>query len=320
VNKETAVKSGKYKLSGPYTHSNLAVFLIHGEDELKNKNFLTLQEAIQQKKVIVHETQQVNELSIENVSANEEVFVQAGDIVKGGQQDRVIGYDLIVSAKSGRVPLASFCVEAGRWSGRGEESARTFAAGAAPAPTKGLKLAIRQGKDQHAVWENVARAQGKLGENVGLKSLRSAVSPSSLELTLETKELQQALDGYIKTLQPITEAKSDVIGFAFAVNGKVNGADIYVSHALFQKLWPMLLKGSAMEAFSEFKKDQEFDPAPAQAVAAFLTDAEKGKAAEKEVTKRVKLIQRENPNSILFESRDAQQKSAAPVRKSYLAK
>ena len=35
--------------------------------------------------VIVHETSDVNELSIENVSASEEVFVHAGDIVKGGR-------------------------------------------------------------------------------------------------------------------------------------------------------------------------------------------------------------------------------------------
>src|SRR5258708_4910382 len=77
---------GAFKLSGPYTHDNLSIFLIHGEDQLKDKVFLTLQEALAQKKVVVHETKNVNELAIENVSASEEVFVQAGDIVKGGQQ------------------------------------------------------------------------------------------------------------------------------------------------------------------------------------------------------------------------------------------
>ena len=28
-----------YKLSGPYTHNNLAVFLIHGKDKLAGKTF-----------------------------------------------------------------------------------------------------------------------------------------------------------------------------------------------------------------------------------------------------------------------------------------
>ncbi len=80
------IEATAHRISGPFTHENLTVFLIHGEDRIKNKDFLTLQEALKKKKVVVHETQQVNELAIENVSKTEEVFVQAGDIVKGGQQ------------------------------------------------------------------------------------------------------------------------------------------------------------------------------------------------------------------------------------------
>src|SRR5438128_1660607 len=71
-----------YKLSGPYTHKNLTVFLIHGNDKSSGKIPLTLQEAMASQKVKVIETSNVNELAIENVS-DEEVFVQSGDIVKG---------------------------------------------------------------------------------------------------------------------------------------------------------------------------------------------------------------------------------------------
>src|SRR5207237_1776257 len=77
------------KLSGPYTHGNLAVFLIHGPDKLKNREFLTLEEGIAKKVVIVHETSNVNELAIEN-TGDTDVYVQSGDIVKGGKQDRTI--------------------------------------------------------------------------------------------------------------------------------------------------------------------------------------------------------------------------------------
>jgi hypothetical protein len=118
-----------YTVSGPYTHRNLTVFLIHGAAQAafgQGKTPLTLQEAMERKKVIVHETQDVNELAIENVS-DEEVYVQSGDIVKGGQQDRTLAYDLLVPPKSGRLPLAAFCGEQGRWSQRGGESGRTRA-------------------------------------------------------------------------------------------------------------------------------------------------------------------------------------------------
>src|SRR5438445_44574 len=100
-----------YELSGPYVYENLTIFLIHGTDELTGKLFVPLQEAMERKLVIVHETSEVNELTIENVSQTEEVFVQAGDIVKGGQQDRVLAVDLIIPAHSGKMPIAAFCVE-----------------------------------------------------------------------------------------------------------------------------------------------------------------------------------------------------------------
>src|SRR5437899_3477124 len=74
-----------YKFSGPFEHENLTIFLIHGEDQFKDKSFLTLDEALEQKKFVIHETQSVNQLSMENLS-DKEVLILAGDILKGGQQ------------------------------------------------------------------------------------------------------------------------------------------------------------------------------------------------------------------------------------------
>src|SRR5256714_15564784 len=119
------IQAGDYRLSGPYTHKNLTIFLVHGKNLVSGKSFLTLQEALEQKKVVVYETKDVNELSIENLS-NEDVYVQSGEIVKGGQQDRMLAVDLIVPPKSGKMPIEAFCVEHGRWSGRGNGPAAGF--------------------------------------------------------------------------------------------------------------------------------------------------------------------------------------------------
>src|SRR5947208_6122853 len=89
------------KLSGPYTHGNLTVFLIHGADRMKGREFLTLSEAMEKKVVIVHETSNVNELAIENVGSTD-VYVQSGDIVKGGKQDRTIAMYCIATAYTGK--------------------------------------------------------------------------------------------------------------------------------------------------------------------------------------------------------------------------
>src|SRR5204862_1450113 len=100
-------QNDEYRLEGQSTHGNLSVFLVHGKHKIKGQTFITLQEALVQRKVIVRETREVNELSIENLSS-EEVYVQSGDIVKGGQQDRTLVTDLILPPHSGKIPIDAF--------------------------------------------------------------------------------------------------------------------------------------------------------------------------------------------------------------------
>jgi hypothetical protein len=254
---------------------------------------------------------------VENVSASDEVFLQSGDIVKGGQQDRVLRHDLIVSAKSGKIPLEVFCVEAGRWTSRGREDVRQFNASTDQLNSNLAKIAVRKQGNQQGVWEAVTVTQSGLESNL-LSSMQDARSATSLQLTLENKQLAQAVEAYLKTLSPIVGDNQDAIGYAFAINGKVYSADVYASGSLFRKLWPKLIKASAVEAVAELKKGEKYEPVAVAAVQAFLQDAEQGKASTKVVDKRIEEIQRETAQNLLYESRD--KPSAAALHRSYIAK
>lgn len=291
-----------YKLEGPFTQGNLTVFLIRGKDRIKGRTFITLQEALVQKKVIVRETRSVNELSIENISGDE-VYVQAGDIVKGGAQDRMLGVDLILPARSGKIPIASFCVESGRWSKRGNEEVSAFGSSAHVVAGRDLKLAAKSDGSQSEVWKQVAVAQDKLSVNVGT-SVNGAASPTSLQLTLENKEVQMSTDSYIKSLSHIVNTRPDVIGYVFAINGKINSADVYASNQLFRKLWPKLLKASAIEAVAELRRGEKFEAPPAEAIRGFLDESPKGAEKQKAVSSRVQMITRESKDNVFFETRD----------------
>ena len=301
------IQAGDYRLSGPYTHENLTVFLIHGADKLKGKVPLTLEEALAHGQVVVHETSEVNELAIENVSPNEEVFVQAGDIVKGGKQDRVLAVDLIVPPRSGRLPIDAFCVEHGRWYQRGHETANAFTMSSDMVATKELKLAAKRSRSQGEVWARAAEAQEKLADSVHT-DVRNAESASSLQLSLENPKVQETTKNYTDALTKIIAGKEDVIGYAFAVNGEVNSADVYASSALFRKLWPKLLKASAIEATAELTAERKSEPVAAEQVKTFLAEAEQApQVSEQQVTERIKLLTRESAKSVLLESRDAKQ-------------
>ncbi len=53
-------------LSGPFTHRNLQVFLVHGNTQLEELRYATLSEALGKGWVVVKETGNVQELTIEN--------------------------------------------------------------------------------------------------------------------------------------------------------------------------------------------------------------------------------------------------------------
>jgi hypothetical protein len=115
-------------VSGPYAHDGLTIFLFHGADQIDGSRYTSLSEGLEKKHVVVHETGTVGQLEVENLSQNTDVFIQAGDVLKGGWQDRTIAIDFIVPAQSGRIPIPSFCVESGRWQKRKTESERFSAA------------------------------------------------------------------------------------------------------------------------------------------------------------------------------------------------
>ena len=211
------IQLSNYRLSGPYQHENLTIFLVHGPDQPFSGPYTPLQQAMDRKMVTVYETSEVNELAIENRSSSEEVFVQAGDIVKGGQQDRTLAVDLIVPVKSGRIPIDAFCVEHGRWTQRGLEPAEEFRTSPDMVATKNLKLAARAESSQTKVWQEVETAKEDLSGSLN-QDVAGVASRSSLQLALENDKVRQSAAKYIDKLTSVIDGRSDVIGFVFAIN------------------------------------------------------------------------------------------------------
>jgi hypothetical protein len=306
------------KIVGPYTHDNLSIFLIRSDGahqapaHVSNSGkasairYLTLQQAMEQKKVAVYEIKQVNELAIENTSA-QPVFIQQGDIVKGGNQDRMITNDFILPPKSGRLSVAAFCVEQGRWSPRGNEPGKTFSA---PTEVAAIRFAPKAMWSQASVWQGVSALQEALASHLkttdgtGLGAVRSPASPSSLMLTQTSPSVEEAVGAYVKALAGNVSETTGVVGYAFAVNGEVKGADVYVSAELFSAMWPKLLKSSAIEAVRLREKGKTVAPVSLARGEAFLRDASGSKETLTAVGGRVTLAKRESERLLLVESRD----------------
>ena len=296
-------------LSGPFTHSNLQVFLIHGDTQLEERHYATLSEALEKKLVVIKETGNVQELTIENLSKDLTVFLNAGDIVKGGRQDRTVRDDLILPPQSGTVPLAAFCVEHGRWTKRGEENPAAFSANTKALSSRKEKLAARYGLSQSEVWSGVAEQQNKLSDNVSRLAgksvdIRSPASGSSLQLTLENKDLDSVKKQYLDKLNPVLNGKTDVIGFAYTINGEINTAEVYNNKNLFRALWPKLLDAAITEAITECNADHQYRTVNADEVKTFFETALSGSVTERRVWKTTLVKTCSNSTTVLFETLD----------------
>jgi hypothetical protein len=325
--------SRERRLSGPYGHENLSIYLIHGEGDAAPVP-LTLAEAMQGKTVEVIETADVNELKVKNIGSKA-VFIQAGDIVKGGKQDRVLAVSLLLPPKSGLVPIDSFCVEQGRWEQREGEKVEQFASAEKALPSKNMKLAMKAndlklaapenptearsiGTDtssrQQAMWDEVKKTKNKLSAKLG-EAVASERSESSLQLALENVKLETTKARFQSELLKSVPIENDVVGLAFAINGKINSADVYQSNGLFRKLWPKLLDAAVTEAVAE---EVVTAPAPGLAdIERFLDGAEQGQSRSRKLLAGVDLDLRETTGSLYSETRSG---VGAALHRNYLSK
>jgi len=328
------------QVSGPIVHDNLAIYLVHGSGGGGTVP-LTLQEALAKGAVKVRETGSVNALTVEN-TGKDEVFVQAGDIVKGGQQDRVLSVDLLLPPRSGEVSIAAFCVEHGRWTARGNEDVRQFSSAAAAMPSHEAKVAMRAyavaaapspadapartmayaggagvGQSQEEIWLSVRKTQDNLSRSVGAP-VAAPASPSSLQLSLENEKLKQTQSAYITALQGAGESGDNIVGYVFAINGKINSGDVYVSNALFRKMWSKLLAANVTEAISvKEAAGAAAAPPPVKDVEAFLATASTGVKAERAINASVRLATHDGDASLYAETRRS---DGSWVHRNYLAK
>jgi len=282
---------GPYEVTGPHSHQNLSVFLIHSPNQ-DDREFITLDQGLKEGWVKVSEKQheQVGELQIENQSEYP-LFLQEGDRLKGGKQDRIIIASLVVPPQSGQMPVPAFCIEQGRWSEGVTGGNFNYTANAALAP-KATRRAAKFVKSQEKVWESV-RDQKRAAEF----QMLARMSTSSLNETLDSPQVQKISDAFAQALQAVLEDHEDAVGVAIVINGKIEEVNIYPNHSLLKKLYPRLLESYALQATLEKDKAKEAKTVEPADIVKFMTE-------DKSKPRRQQSINADNTASMVFDSKE----------------
>ncbi|HWO21576.1 MAG TPA: DUF6569 family protein [Kofleriaceae bacterium] len=264
---------------------------------------LVLDEAMTSGKVKIAENdrESVNNLTMIN-SSEQPVFVLAGEVIIGGKQDRIIGANTVIPAKT-TLSVPVYCVEHGRW----DNSSRVFST--ANALAHGKLRGKASFEAQGDVWKEVAETNAKRKTANATDTYRTVAKQQS-DGTL--KDWQQKVDAALAKVPAADRAR--MIGYVIALNGQVATVDIFQSPALFKKLEPKLLRSYVTEAVSVPAQKDAKAPTPA-AVKSFMADADKAAEQRSYETKaaktRVKKGARAGKASVDF-SDDAAAPAASP--------
>ena len=273
---DAAAKVDGMKVSGPYVHKNLAVYLIHS-DKRDDREFLTLNEGLKSGKVKVSElkNEQVSRLMIENTS-DKPLFLQEGDRVTGGKQDRTIYSSLVIAPKSGKQTIPSFCIEQSRWALG--ETGKAFTANANIGyASNGVRQAAKLGKSQGKVWEKVAEQKEALNKQIDI-----AKKTSSLNEAIDSKKIVASTKAYKGKLTDVLAKHGDAVGVAFALDGELSEINVFPGNPLVKKVYPRLLETYAVDAAISKKADKKAKPPTADAIKKMMKSKLVTKADRKE--------------------------------------
>jgi len=244
-------------------YKNLRLLPVIADENFIQQNagaaeLLTLQEALAQARFRITEKkpfgrqedqEAVNALLVQN-KTEMPVFLMAGEVVQGGQQDRIIAQDAVIAGRS-LLHIPVFCVEPGRWHYHENEDEnadvkdkKIYAfTGYYHVASPQVRKSAQYEQDQAAVWKHVAAiteandAQTETGAYAGLE---------------ESESFTHSINQYITFLKEklnINENKN-IIGIVAISGHSMIGADIFAHPTLFQKQYEALLHSYATHALT----------------------------------------------------------------------
>lgn len=248
----------------PIRAGSLALYPIVALDPRPEDDVLALDEAMQARLVRVTEVEpaRVDGLYFAN-AADRPVFVLAGEVIVGGNQDRVVATTAVIPPHSSQV-VPVRCVEHGRWSGSTGDF--TTAYRLAHDRLRGTAAYA----EQTDVWHEVARANNAHFTTNPTDSYRDLADLQPLY----ARQLEERVVHGLAWI-PIADRRR-MIGYTVAYNGQVAAVDTFRSPVLFAKLERKLLHAYLADAAD--LPDDGSAPPDVAAVRVFIDDAKRGAA------------------------------------------
>jgi hypothetical protein len=174
-----------------------------------------------------------------NNSGDKDIFIMAGEILKGAKQDRILKQDILVkkgTTKNTWITIPAYCVEYGRW-----EYNETFELSSAE---KIIPSSIRKKAE-------IQSTQSSVWKEINLTQADFAGSNNTILKSYENKDMKNSVNNYTKAFKNIPEEQENMIGFVITSGNEIVGIEIFETNNLLREYWDKLLESYAMGDLSK---------------------------------------------------------------------
>ncbi|HLK29606.1 MAG TPA: DUF6569 family protein [Puia sp.] len=188
-------------------------------------------------------TENVHWLRINNES-DSPIYVNSGELVAGGRQDRMVMRDTILQPSKHDQYIPVMCVEEDRWSDKEKEFIYSGFA------NTHLRKVLDSTKNQVQIWREIDNQleRGHINSKT-LAYLSQREPEAEAKKKKKMKELNLPGDDYFNYfLQKFKTTDTSVVGFVCVSGNKILGSDIYAGVNLFNSQLEALLRGYIDEA------------------------------------------------------------------------
>lgn len=164
------------------------------------------------------------------------VLIQAGTVLRGGNQDRLPAHDVVVWPGAGWQEIQVYCCEAGRWTKErdGFEVSRDLA-------LPSLRRLVYFGRPQTHIWDEVKRE---------LFAVQAKSPSSALRAAYDDAGYKKLAEEYAAALSRGLDESVEACGVAAAVGDQLLSIETYGSPALFRQALPGILRGLSLQALA----------------------------------------------------------------------
>lgn len=197
--------------------------------------------------VEVSESGSVPELLFVN-EGDDNVLLVDGEELIGARQNRILNMTMLVGGRS-KIVVPVSCVEQGRWaykSRRFESADRALFSRSRAKKMRQVSASLRESGSRYAY-------QAEIWSDISAKAAFLSVDSDTGAMSDIYDQQSAQIDGYVSAFSP----QAGQAGALFAINGRINGIELFDSVSTFQRFMAKLVRSYAMDAIEDQKPNSK---------------------------------------------------------------